>query len=230
LIIPIEIGSQGHQTITATVCGGIVTSIVNAPPAVEASDCLARFPGSLPFAAVDESTTREQVLAEFAAATFKAFGGAHTADEFTDALEEGREAAAQVKALGDYILANVPGEPSQNQGAVETAIRLLDLGRDCAAQLVRLNDHLQLKDPTIGEVVTEAIRLVEGSKSTVGMLAGTPLKTTYVEDDVSYDLFRRVWPQVMQPGVGCDFSIQVAIGLTKLARTALEADGIVRPK
>ena len=31
----------------------------------------------------------------------------------------------QIEELGNFIMREIPGEPSQNQGAVETAIRLL---------------------------------------------------------------------------------------------------------
>ena len=34
-------------------------------------------------------------------------------------------AHAQIEELGRYILEEIPGEPSQNEGAIETAIRLL---------------------------------------------------------------------------------------------------------
>lgn len=32
---------------------------------------------------------------------------------------------SQVDRLANYIMNNIPGEPSQNQGAIDTAIRLL---------------------------------------------------------------------------------------------------------
>jgi hypothetical protein len=35
----------------------------------------------------------------------------------------------QIKRLADFIADNVPGEPSQSQGAVDTAIRLLSQPR-----------------------------------------------------------------------------------------------------
>ena len=34
-------------------------------------------------------------------------------------------ASKQIESLGNFIMNEVPGEPSQSQGAVETAIRLL---------------------------------------------------------------------------------------------------------
>jgi len=34
-------------------------------------------------------------------------------------------AEEQIQYLADYILAEIPGEPSQNEGAGETAVRLL---------------------------------------------------------------------------------------------------------
>jgi hypothetical protein len=51
----------------------------------------------------------------------------------TQALEEAVKAlqdridnsAAQIEKLADFILAKVPGEPSQNEGAVDTVIRVL---------------------------------------------------------------------------------------------------------
>ena len=47
----------------------------------------------------------------------------------------------QVNALAEYIMQNVPGEPSQSQGAVDTAIRIMtDLQRKSDVALTDLHD------------------------------------------------------------------------------------------
>lgn len=49
-----------------------------------------------------------------------------TAPTLTGDGGDGESACAQIDRLSTFILQNVPGEPSQNQGAVDTAIRLID--------------------------------------------------------------------------------------------------------
>lgn len=49
-----------------------------------------------------------------------------TAPTLTGDGGDGESAGAQIDRLATFILQNVPGEPSQNQGAVDTAIRLID--------------------------------------------------------------------------------------------------------
>jgi hypothetical protein len=42
-----------------------------------------------------------------------------------DEAERGQQARQQIDRLASYITDKIPGEPSQDQGAVDTAIRLL---------------------------------------------------------------------------------------------------------
>lgn len=46
----------------------------------------------------------------------------HERDDYARMMDEAQQ---QVERLADFIMAEVPGEPSQSQGAVDTAIRLL---------------------------------------------------------------------------------------------------------
>lgn len=43
-------------------------------------------------------------------------------------------AAAEIQKLADFIIAEIPGEPSHNQSTVETAIRLLRASREKEVQ------------------------------------------------------------------------------------------------
>ncbi len=43
-------------------------------------------------------------------------------------------AKTQIDLLADYIMAEIPGEPSENEGAGDTAIRLLEQGKAALAQ------------------------------------------------------------------------------------------------
>ena len=45
--------------------------------------------------------------------------------EREDANEESLQLQAQIEQLGAFIMATIPGEPSQSQGAVDTAIRII---------------------------------------------------------------------------------------------------------
>lgn len=45
--------------------------------------------------------------------------------EREDANEESMQLQSQIEQLGAFIMATIPGEPSQSQGAVDTAIRVL---------------------------------------------------------------------------------------------------------
>lgn len=45
-------------------------------------------------------------------------------------------AKQQTKLVADYIMANVPGEPSRNEGAGEYAIRLLDKYRTALVKIM----------------------------------------------------------------------------------------------
>lgn len=42
-----------------------------------------------------------------------------------DLEPEGESLDSQIQRLGDFILAEIPGEPGESEGAVDTAIRLL---------------------------------------------------------------------------------------------------------
>lgn len=44
-------------------------------------------------------------------------------------LAENESLESQVNRLATFIMENIPGEPSQNQGAIDTAIRLLAAAR-----------------------------------------------------------------------------------------------------
>lgn len=156
---------------------------------------------------VTPSTTREEILADFAGTVLDAFGDATTADEFLAELAAGRAARKQVAELGDFILRAIPGEPSHSQGAVETAIRLLSAWHPLPAA-----------DP----------------KPLIGMSLAAPFKpATDVVDDVSYDLFRRIWPTALEISKGtggyAEYSVGCALGLARIARAELEEAGIVRP-
>ena len=48
-----------------------------------------------------------------------------TIERLATLLREKEEAEGQIKQLADFIVAEVPGEPSQSQGAVETAVRVM---------------------------------------------------------------------------------------------------------
>jgi len=45
--------------------------------------------------------------------------------EREDANEESLQLQSQIEQLGAFIIATIPGEPSQSQGAVDTAIRII---------------------------------------------------------------------------------------------------------
>jgi len=45
--------------------------------------------------------------------------------EREDAAEESLQLQSQIEQLGAFIIATIPGEPSQSQGAVDTAIRII---------------------------------------------------------------------------------------------------------
>jgi hypothetical protein len=49
----------------------------------------------------------------------------HKAQQLVEAANLGETLDEQVKRLADFIMFSIPGEPSQSDGAVDTAIRLL---------------------------------------------------------------------------------------------------------
>jgi len=49
---------------------------------------------------------------------------------------------SQVKRLANFIMARVPGEPSKSQGAIDTAIRIIEAG---LAPEVKIGDVVRLK-------------------------------------------------------------------------------------
>ena len=63
----------------------------------------------------------------------------------------------QIELLADYIMTNIPDEPSRSEGAGETAVRLLQYYRSA---LTRIVDELGVPQP--GQRVG-AVALVEGS-------------------------------------------------------------------
>ncbi len=46
-------------------------------------------------------------------------------NELVEQTAETKRLAKQIQTLADFIMREIPGEPSQDQGAVDTAIRLL---------------------------------------------------------------------------------------------------------
>ncbi len=50
--------------------------------------------------------------------------------EYDKALIANAGLSDQLRKLADFIMANVPGEPSQNEGAVDCAIRIIDYLQD----------------------------------------------------------------------------------------------------
>lgn len=77
-------------------------------------------------------------------------------DDWTSALEpyqgDYETTASQVDRLAAFITENIPGEPSQNQGAVDTAIRLMQERlprrgfRDMAGQGSMIDEILNVGD------------------------------------------------------------------------------------
>lgn len=60
--------------------------------------------------------------------------------------------AEQIDELAKFIMAEIPGEPSKNEGAVDTAIRLLRAGkelREAIAELDRLEREADPSGPAI---------------------------------------------------------------------------------
>ena len=45
-------------------------------------------------------------------------------------------AKQQIKILADYIMAEIPGEPSRSEGAGDTAVRLLKQYRDAFVEIM----------------------------------------------------------------------------------------------
>ena len=62
-------------------------------------------------------------------------------------------AEEQTRILADYIMANIPGEPSQNEGAGETAVRLL---KEYRAALDRIMHELGVPQPGYAAPVANA--------------------------------------------------------------------------
>jgi len=60
---------------------------------------------------------------------------------------------SQVKRLANFIMARVPGEPSKSQGAIDTAIRIIEAG---LAPEVKVGDVVRLKsggaEMTVAEI------------------------------------------------------------------------------
>lgn len=52
-------------------------------------------------------------------------------------------ATSQIEILADYITSNIPTEPSQSQGAGDTAVRLLKQYREDIERLTAENKRLQ---------------------------------------------------------------------------------------
>lgn len=62
---------------------------------------------------------------------------------------------AQIDRLATYIMENIPGEPSQSQGAIDTAIRLL-----------------QSQQKTIDDMTKTILVYVERDRANTGGIAG----------------------------------------------------------
>lgn len=59
--------------------------------------------------------------------------------------------ASQVDRLARFILAHVPGEPSQNQGAIDTAIRIIETLQKKLARRVTRRRVRRKRDAAIRE-------------------------------------------------------------------------------
>ena len=69
----------------------------------------------------------------------------------------------QTERLANFIMGNIPGEPSQDQGAIDTAIRLLKNKTDQRTQLLE-----QVRDMLILEGYLKGSKLIEKRKPTHG--------------------------------------------------------------
>jgi gas vesicle protein len=75
------------------------------------------------------------------------------------ALHDAADAHAQIAKLAEFILADVPGEPSQSEGAVDTAIRLIKNGEEYRAAL---SDQTEAID-RVGKLAMEVNAQAEAS-------------------------------------------------------------------
>lgn len=63
-------------------------------------------------------------------------------EENTKMVEETK---GQLEILGDYIMREIPGEPSVNMGAGDTAIRIMDNYREAFEKIIRLIDTFEVE-------------------------------------------------------------------------------------
>lgn len=62
--------------------------------------------------------------------------------------ERGERALAQVDKLANFIMAEIPGEPSKSEGAVDCAIRLLRQGKELHEAIDELDRLERAADPS----------------------------------------------------------------------------------
>jgi hypothetical protein len=70
--------------------------------------------------------------------------------------DETEQVDAQIKALADWIMSNVPGEPSQSEGAVDTAIRVMAKVTELKTEL--LETHADLEASRAREQIAQGQR------------------------------------------------------------------------
>ncbi len=88
----------------------------------------------------------------------------------------------QIDKLANYIMFEIPGEPSQDQGAVETAIRLLGDRQKMLDACIQAQEALRLTREYVGAKVLPAIPGWSWYDATVALEAIIPAVAQPVGD------------------------------------------------